>query len=173
MNHERWCGELVGALEALIKADRWSTGALAAGKVLRQFEAEKAAWESKHAPPAQASLFEGSRMTPASGRYPVATADVPYRPYVNRTTSIAAADAMQVHVAINMRERVFMAIVGAGEDGLTDEEIAARTQISSSTVRPRRGELEGRGRIEDSGKTRPGKSGRQFTVYIAILETTP
>jgi hypothetical protein len=61
------------------------------------------------------------------------------------------------------QERVLEALRAMG--GGTDEEVATRTGMNPSTVRPRRGELQERRLIEDSGRQRKTRSGRNATVW--------
>ena len=80
-----------------------------------------------------------------------------------------AAAAIKPHAA-TLRLKVRDAILSAA-DGLTDEEGIDATGIPASTYRPRRVELVLAGRVADSGRTRPTKSGRKATVWTPIGET--
>jgi hypothetical protein len=60
---------------------------------------------------------------------------------------------------------VYLAIVTGG--GLTDEEGIEATGLPSSTYRPRRIELVESGRVVDTGRTRPTKSGRKAVIWRA------
>ena len=52
------------------------------------------------------------------------------------------------------------------EDGpATDEELCFRLHLGGNTLRPRRRELQLMGRVKDSGKTRPGESGRDMVIW--------
>jgi hypothetical protein len=53
-----------------------------------------------------------------------------------------------------------------GTDGLTDEEMQAKTGMNPSTQRPRRCELVEMGKVRDSGSTRRTKSGRKAVVWV-------
>ena len=87
-------------------------------------------------------------------------------PYIrDSATSRAAAESAKPSAAL-MRRKVRDAICAA-KDGLTDEEVCALTGIAPNTARPRRIELVTACVVRDSGKTRPTKSGRQATVWVA------
>jgi hypothetical protein len=89
---------------------------------------------------------------------------VPYQKH-SPTSKAAAHDISgQAH---NLREVVFNFIDRMGARGATDDEIEVGLQISPSTVRPRRVELVEAGKVVDSGRTRPTRSGRQAVVWIA------
>lgn len=81
-------------------------------------------------------------------------------------TSVAAARAIKPDTN-RQRAIVYAAIRQAGSRGLSDEEGIDATGITASTYRPRRVELVGRGKVIASGKTRPTRSGRPATVWIA------
>ena len=65
------------------------------------------------------------------------------------------------------RERVMLAIRDAGDDGMTDDEIADHTGMSPSTARPRRVELVAAGWVVNSGRERPSHTGRAMVVWVA------
>ena len=81
-------------------------------------------------------------------------------------TSQAAARAIKPD-ANRLRAVVYAALEAAGSDGLTDEEMQERIPMAASTQRPRRIELIERGKVIASGRTRPTRSGRAATVWIA------
>lgn len=62
-------------------------------------------------------------------------------------TSLEAKDAIRPHV-LSLRERVYGAIKGAGDVGLTDDECQHLLNMNGSTQRPRRIELARAGRIQ-------------------------
>lgn len=87
---------------------------------------------------------------------------LPYQPH--SATSFAAA--MQAEAAADtMRGRVLRALIDAGParrlpdgfvvGGRTDEELQQQLRMNPNTERPRRIELERKGYVRDSGKTRP------------------
>ena len=80
-------------------------------------------------------------------------------------TSQEAAAAIKPETA-RLRLMVLNAISNA-TDGLTDEEGIDLTGLQPSTYRPRRIELCQAGRLRDSGRTRPTRSGRKATIWIA------
>ncbi len=82
-------------------------------------------------------------------------------------TSIAAADAI-APAAHTLRAAVYDAIRAAGAEGMTDEELQDSIPMAASTERPRRGELVARNLVRDSGNTRPTRSGRQATIWVAV-----
>lgn len=65
------------------------------------------------------------------------------------------------------RERIYRFIAVQGAVGSTDDETQEYLGMSGNTERPRRGELVAKGRIVASGRTRPTRSGRRATVWIA------
>lgn len=79
-------------------------------------------------------------------------------------TSRDAADAIK-GVSGRLRREVYEWLAGRGVDGGTDEEIQAALNMPSSTQRPRRVELVRAGRVVDSGRQRPTKSGRKAVVW--------
>ena len=88
-----------------------------------------------------------------------------FPPASNATTSLDAAEEIQASVE-TLRAAV-LAYIRARPDGATDQEIEYALGMSGNTVRPRRGELQARGLIEDSGTTRLTKSGRKAIVWRA------
>jgi hypothetical protein len=81
-------------------------------------------------------------------------------------TSVAAGEAI-APCSGRLRRAVLDAISAAGARGLTDEEVQIVLAMPSSTERPRRIECVRAGLIVDSGRTRPTRSGRKATVWIA------
>lgn len=67
--------------------------------------------------------------------------------------------------AATLRARVLDLLRRVGP--LTDEEMQERLPMPPNTQRPRRLELVAGGLVEDSGTTRPTRSGRQATVWRA------
>ena len=63
------------------------------------------------------------------------------------------------------RRRVLNAITAAGARGSTDEELQDLLRLNPSTQRPRRVELVEGGWIEDSGRRRRTRSGRDAVVW--------
>ncbi len=82
-------------------------------------------------------------------------------------TSQAAATAIRP-VAQRDRERIRGLFVAAGDSGLTDEEIVTATGLNPSTARPRRIDLVKEGAVRDSHRTRPTRSNRPATVWVAV-----
>lgn len=68
--------------------------------------------------------------------------------------------------APTMRERVYRAIASS-MTGLTDQEIGDVLSMKGDTVRPRRVELVGEGRVMSAG-TRATRSGRRAVVWTAV-----
>ena len=81
-------------------------------------------------------------------------------------TSKAAAENIKP-ARPTLRARVLELIRASGSAGLTDDQIQSLTGMNPSTQRPRRIELQEAGLIRDSGKTRPTRSKRQATVWVA------
>lgn len=65
------------------------------------------------------------------------------------------------------RAKVLAFIVGQGEHGATDPEIAAGARVVIQSVNPRRGELAKLGYITRRGDTRPSPSGCAARVWVA------
>lgn len=82
-------------------------------------------------------------------------------------TSLAAAQAIQPD-ATTLRAQVIACLRRCGTYGATDEEIQAALDMNPSTQRPRRIELVRAGHVQDSGTTRPTRSGRQATVWSVL-----
>lgn len=82
-------------------------------------------------------------------------------PFVNRDTSIEAAEQIAPH-ALTLRDRVFHYVENHGP--VTDEEIARYTGLNPSTARPRRLELQREGRIIQAGYAKTA-SGRRATLW--------
>ena len=59
------------------------------------------------------------------------------------------------------------AIREAGDRGLTADELAAWLELDRWSIQPRTSELRRKGRIRDSGKRRPNRTGKQAIVWIA------
>ncbi len=91
--------------------------------------------------------------------------DVP--PYQRHSVTSRAAAAEILPKAGTLRRLVYDYIFTAGEYGRTDEEAQVYLRLNPSTQRPRRIELVNAGLVRDSGRTRPTRSGRQATVWVA------
>ena len=65
--------------------------------------------------------------------------------------------------------RVLRCIVGAGVDGITDEQVSERLGLPLNTVRPRRLELVERELVLDSGDTTSTATGAQAILWLATL----
>lgn len=87
----------------------------------------------------------------------------------NSATSRAAGASVN---RVSMRERVYDHILtysGAGWwHGATDDEIEQDLDLIHQTVSARRRELVLLGKVVDSGRTRPTRSGRQATVWMTV-----
>lgn len=82
-------------------------------------------------------------------------------------TSIAAAVAIAPQV--NELQAIALGFfLQAGEQGLTDEQLSDLMRRGGSTARPRRIELVEKGLVRDSGRTRPGRSGKKMTVWTIV-----
>jgi hypothetical protein len=91
----------------------------------------------------------------------------PYQPHSE--TSRAAAESVR-ETAATSRARV-LECLRAHPAGLTDQEIQSELNMPGDTERPRRQELEQRGLVHKSGKTRATEKGRQADVWIAVPAT--
>ena len=76
---------------------------------------------------------------------------------------------MAIHndIAAKHGERVLAAIQMAGEDGLTDFEIADQLEMYLSSVNATRNALMRKGRVRKSGSRRPSGRGGTATVWLA------
>lgn len=83
-------------------------------------------------------------------------------------TSRAAAKSMEPH-APSIRSFVLAAIylsTFTGRKGATCDEVEVEIEVPHQTVSARIRELFKAGRIKDSGRTRPTRSGRKAVVWI-------
>lgn len=86
-------------------------------------------------------------------------------------TSEAAAKSM-VGDASQLREFVYEVIHGAGAGGMTCDEVEVETSLRHQTASARIRELQQRGRLIDSHRRRPTRSGRHAIVWV-VPETKP
>ena len=84
-------------------------------------------------------------------------------------TSHAAAEA--IYAQIPNLEAVVLRHLRSRSDGLTIDELVDITGIDKVTLSPRLRPLCKKGLAFESGATRPGKSGRQQTVWVARCES--
>jgi hypothetical protein len=63
------------------------------------------------------------------------------------------------------RRKALAALVAAGDDGLTDFELAARLSRQQTSSGKRRGELRDLGLVADTGRRRPAPSGSAAIVW--------
>lgn len=86
-------------------------------------------------------------------------------------TSKAAGESVD---CLSMRQKVWRIIVYQSSCstaygkryGATDDEIEQQLNLRHQTVSPRRRELVLLGKVVDSGRTRPTRSGRRATVWV-------
>lgn len=83
-------------------------------------------------------------------------------------TSREAATSMLLS-SNTMRARVWKYLVNKDLDGATDEQIQKALELDPSTERPRRRELVLQGFVKDSGTVKKTTSGRDATVWVAIV----
>ena len=83
-------------------------------------------------------------------------------------TSVAAAHAIESRAG-SIRGRVYQWLMDEGQNGATDLEMQETLDIQADTQRPRRRELQERGLVIDSGKTRKTRSGREAVVWLAKM----
>lgn len=81
-------------------------------------------------------------------------------------TSIAATAGIHLQLG-TLQRHVHEAIKGAGIQGLTTNEIAARLNVDRGSVQPRTSELKARGLIRDSQMRRPNANGKKAIVWVA------
>lgn len=93
-------------------------------------------------------------------------------PYSNQTTSKIAARSI-VGILNELQDRVLSCIRGAGERGMTCEEVEFALSMRHSTASPRIKELreEPFWLIRESGRKRPTTSGRPAIVWLAVPES--
>jgi len=87
-------------------------------------------------------------------------------PHSGPETSQIAAEAMKPH-AETLRRKVLDLLRSVWPDGLTDEEIQDRLNMSGDTQRPRRWELVAVREVLDSGQRRRTRSGHSAIVWVA------
>ncbi len=80
-------------------------------------------------------------------------------------TSKAAAEAIKPRVG-PLQAKILAYLQRWGVTGATDEEIQDYLDMPANTQRPRRRELQNMKLIENSGKTRATRSGRQAVVWV-------
>lgn len=93
-------------------------------------------------------------------------------PHQAHSETSRAAAAQYLPHARTARERVYWTI-SASENGMTDEEVQDALGMNPSTQRPRRVELVEIGIVEDSGRTRPTRSGMDAVVWVQCDPTIP
>ena len=87
-------------------------------------------------------------------------------------TSQAAAESVK-HDAKHLRAACFLHVIAAGDVGVTCDEVEVIMDGRHQTISPRIRELVGEGRIIDTGRRRPTRSGRNAAVYIATANADP
>jgi len=83
------------------------------------------------------------------------------------STSAAAFQTVK-SAAGSMRAQILTLITGMGIVGATDDEVEAYTGMKHQTASARRRELVLKGLVQDSGRTRPTRSGCAATVWTAV-----
>jgi hypothetical protein len=81
-------------------------------------------------------------------------------------TSVAAAEAIEPK--IGRLHRLVLQALAASRYGETDEDLMRLTGMGGNTLRPRRIELQLWGKVRDSGRTRPVKSGKNATLWEIV-----
>lgn len=91
----------------------------------------------------------------------------PYRgePPAVRHSATSKAAAEQIKKAIGPLHKVILEHLKNCPEGATDEEMQFNLRMPANTQRPRRRELQLAELIEDSGTTRPTRSGREAVVW--------
>lgn len=94
--------------------------------------------------------------------------DAPYQR--GSETSLAAAQAIEPR--LHRDEEIVLRVIRARDGfGITDDELEVHftgNGWAAPTARARRIALVRKGLVADSGKTRPTRTGRQATVWIAV-----
>lgn len=80
-------------------------------------------------------------------------------------TSIAAAETIGPQLGY-LQKVVRRAIIEAGANGASTNEIAERLQVERGSVQPRTSELRAKGLIVDSGRRRRNANGKLAIVWI-------
>lgn len=94
-------------------------------------------------------------------------------PYVKGSdTSKAAADSME-KPAINLRERIFVAIDATETDGMTCDEAEVALDLRHQTVSARIRELSLDGRLVETKNRRRTRAGRYAAVYVSFRHLRP
>ena len=88
-----------------------------------------------------------------------------------RTTSLDAY--LSILPQLNKMQRRVLELLVVHSGGLTDEEIQRKLDMNPNTERPRRGELEAKGLIRDSGRIRKTVSGRSAVVWEIVPPRRP
>lgn len=89
-------------------------------------------------------------------------------PFSNETTSLAAARAVEREgVVMTQRQRILVALEGAGKNGATHEELAEITDIGIRQVSTRVRSLVLAGLARDSGRKAVSRSGAWVIVWEA------
>jgi hypothetical protein len=65
-------------------------------------------------------------------------------------------------------QKIVLDAISAAATGLTDEEGIDVTGLPASTYRPRRIELQRRGKVRDSERTRLTRAGRKSVAWVAV-----
>lgn len=105
----------------------------------------------------------------AQGRHksmPLFDRPAPNPPHNGTPTSAAAAQSIKL--AASTQRWCIMDLLKSSPEGLTDEEIQDLSGMSPSSERPRRGELVDMGKVRDTGRTKPTKSGRMAILWEVI-----
>lgn len=89
-----------------------------------------------------------------------------YSPPAQKHSATSQAAAKSITPHLGPLHRAVLGLLGEHPDGLTDEEMMDLLDLGGNTVRPRRRELQLMGRIKDSGRVRPTKSGRDAVVWV-------
>jgi hypothetical protein len=89
-----------------------------------------------------------------------------YVPHIEHSPTSEAAAITIAPLTGRLLTLVYRYILGCGESGATDEEIQIALNMAGSTERPRRIELLARGKVRDSGRTRPTLAGRAAVVWV-------
>jgi hypothetical protein len=95
-----------------------------------------------------------------------------YLPADPRPTQVEAAERA-LPKSGTQRARVLGELKRAGRNGLTDEELAARLDLSLNSVRPRRLELVEAMLVVSTERRRPTQGGGPAIVWVHVEATAP
>ena len=89
-----------------------------------------------------------------------------FDPPAQRHSATSLAAAKSIKPQLSRLHKLVLEALSKSRFGETDESLMQLTGLPANTLRPRRRELQLKGKIKDSGQTRATVSGRQATIWI-------